>query len=160
MSDILPEIRPTAPVAPEILQLDAVYRQAFAQEKIKQSERFDDLAKVLFAIQLAALTAYFALLPFLLEKQQDNLNYTVMIIMAVGWFSSFTVTLIAIFPKKYQVMENSVFRSENSPLEANRLTIQEFYEVVTVRKRNLLLSAILLFLVALVLMPLSLLLPC
>jgi hypothetical protein len=51
------KIRPTASVAPEIVQMDAMYRQAFAQEKINQSERFDDLAKVLFAIQLAALTA-------------------------------------------------------------------------------------------------------
>lgn len=155
MSNSLPEIRTTQPVAPEIVEFDQLYRQAFAQEKIKQSERFDELAKVLFAIELAALAAYFTLLPFLLEKQQDNLNVAVMMIMAVCWLLAFIATLIAFFPKKYHVLENIVRRKTDSPLDLNRLTIMEFYEVSTQRKKKYLFAAIVLFLIALIAMPFS-----
>jgi len=155
MSDSLPEIRHTQPVTPEMAEFDHLYRQAFAQEKIKQSERFDELAKVLFAIELAALAAYFTLLPFLLEKQQDNLNVEVMIGMAVCWFFSFIATLFAFFPKKYHVLENIVRRKTDSQPDPNRLTIMEFYEISTVHKRNRLFVAIFLFLIALIAMPFS-----
>ena len=155
MSDSLPEIRHTQPVTPEMAEFDHLYRQAFAQEKIKQSERFDELAKVLFAIELAALAAYFTLLPFLLEKQQDNLNWQVMVVMAVCWFFSFIATLIAFFPKKYHVLENIVRRKTDSQPDPNRLTIMEFYEISTVHKRNRLFVAIFLFLIALIAMPFS-----
>ena len=152
MSDSLPEIRRTQPVTPEMAEFDHLYRQAFAQEKIKQSERFDELAKVLFAIELTTLAAYFTLLPFLLEKQQDNLNWQV---MAVCWFFAFIATLIAFFPRKYHVMETVARRKTDSQPDPNRLTIMEFYEISTVHKRNRLFVAIFLFLIALIAMPFS-----
>jgi len=155
MSDSLPEIRRAQPVTPEMAEFDHLYRQAFAQEKIKQSERFDELAKVLFAIELTTLAAYFTLLPFLLEKQQDNLNWQVMGVMAVCWFFAFIATLIAFFPKKYHVLENIVRRKTDSQPDPNRLTIMEFYEISTVHKRNRLFVAIFLFLIALIAMPFS-----
>ena len=110
---------------------------------------------MLFAIELAALAAYFTLLPFLLEKQQNNLNWQVMVVMAVCWFFSFIATLIAFFPKKYHVMENIVRRKTDSLPDPNRLTIMEFYEISTVHKRNRLFVAIFLFLIALIAMPFS-----
>ncbi len=155
MSDSLPEIRTTQPAAPETVEFDQLYRQAFAQEKIKQSERFDELAKVLFAIELATLAAYFTLLPFLLEKQQDNFNVEVMISMAVCWFFSFIATLFAFFPKKYHVLENIVRRKTDSQPDPNRLTIIEFYEVSTQHKKKYLLIATFLFLITLIAMPFS-----
>ncbi len=155
MPDSLPEIRRTQPVTPEMAEFDQLYRQAFAQEKIKQSERFDELAKVLFAIELATLAAYFTLLPFLLEKQRDSLNGWVMIVMAVCWFFAFIATLIAFFPRKYHVMETVARRKTDSQPDLNRLTIEEFYEVSTHYKRNRLLFAIVLFLIALLAMPFS-----
>jgi len=155
MSDSLPEIRHTQPVTSEMAEFDHLYRQAFAQEKIKQSERFDELAKVLFAIELAALAAYFNLLSFLLEKRPDSLNGWVMIVMAVCWFFSFIATLIAFFPREYLVMENIVRRKTDSLPDPNRLTIEEFYEVSTHYKRNRLLFAIVLFLIVLIAMPFS-----
>jgi hypothetical protein len=155
MSDSLPKIRRTQPVTPEMAEFDHLYRQAFAQEPIKQSERFDELAKVLLTIELAALAAYFTLLPFLLEKQQNNLNWQVMIIMAVCWFFAFITTWIVFLPRKYPVLENIVRRKTDSPPDRNRLTIMEFYEVSTQHKKKYLFAAIMLFLVALIAMPFS-----
>jgi len=88
-----PPIRRGKPSAAEI-----AYDDAFREEVIKQPERFDELARELFKLELAVPGVYIAaLMVASITVASAWLMSTFLL-----WFMALALTLISLFPKQYK----------------------------------------------------------
>jgi hypothetical protein len=121
---------------------DQALLDAYYQEPIKQAERFVDLSKELFKLELAIPGIYAAALR-LVGGEQSVSRIGVLIAFAF-WTFALILTLRAIFPRKYEVLEN-VVRSVRPTLGQGSLSIEEYFQRSMLDKRRLLLGSIPLF---------------
>jgi hypothetical protein len=121
---------------------DQALLDAYYQEPVKQAERFADLAKELFKLELAIPGIYAAALRVVGGEQSAN-RMAVLVAFAF-WMLALILTLRAIFPRKYEVLEN-VVRSVRLPLGQGPLSIEEYFQRSMRDKRRLLLGSIPLF---------------
>ncbi|MCP5307445.1 MAG: hypothetical protein H6953_18700 [Chromatiaceae bacterium] len=101
---------------------DQALLDAYYQELIKQAERFTDLAKELFKLEVAIPETYVATLRLVGGGQSvDRLGVSI----ALGcWAVALMLALRAIFPRKYEVLEN-VIRTVRSTPDQGSLSIEE-----------------------------------
>lgn len=138
---MMSEPRKTLPVSETDKLFDEVYRKAFAEELTKQPERFDELSKALFTIELGSLSVYTLLLKFLI-KQYITLFWPFVVITYVCWIIAMIWTLKGFMPKEYAVLGSQTQRGEVLSFEDKKLTIAEFYQAVTEHKKAKLFTAI------------------
>ena len=121
---------------------DQALLDAYYQEPIKQVDRFTDLAKELFKVELAIPGIYAAVLR--LVGRDQSANHSAVLIAFLFWLFAFLLTLRAIFPRRYEVLEN-VIRSSRPTLGRGPLSIEEYFQRSTRDKQQLLLGSIFLF---------------
>jgi len=123
---------------------DEILSEAFTQEIVKQGERFDELTKALFSVELTIPGVYAAIIQLIATK--DNpLVIPLLEVTLVCWAVALLITLWSFFPKKYRVMPNVVRRLEKSTA-SDSLTIEEFYQKSAENKRYyLILSSVIFF---------------
>ncbi len=121
---------------------DQALLDAYYQEPVKQVERFADLAKELFKVELAIPGIYAAVLR--LVGKEQSANHLAVLIAFLFWLAAFLLTLRAIFPRRYEVLEN-VVRSSQPTLGWGPLSIEEYFQRSTRDKQQLLLGSIFLF---------------
>lgn len=153
--DALPDdVIMSKPVSKQELLEDEIYRKAFIEDTIKQSDRFDELAKILFNIELASFSVYTLLLKFFVDNQILP-HWGWMVSIYSIWIIALIFTLRSFIPEKYDVLKNQTRRKALlSPAETS-YTIPEFYEAVAKRKRDILFLSVGLFLFGLLLIFLS-----
>ena len=78
---------------------------AFRQDFIKQADRFDDLSKELFKVELAVPSVYVVALRLTID-QQHPLSAKLVIAAFVLWFFALSLTLATLFPQRWEVQEN------------------------------------------------------
>jgi hypothetical protein len=146
----MPEVRQSTPPS----TLDKLYIEEFAKEKIKQGDRFDELYKILFNIELAALSAYLLLLRFFVDSE---LNIEFVYATIVFWLIALAFTVYGFFPKYYKnVMANVVQRQANqSAPKSGKYTILEYYDLVATHKKQYIFLAISSFCVGLIFIALT-----
>ena len=142
----MPDYYLTQPISSQEAKKDELYRHAFIQDHIKQGERFDELTKILFSIELSALSAYILLLNFILKSSAIKIEAIMTMVGATVslWFLALILTLISFFPKKYAVME-VIKREEPKCEDSEKLTIPEYYDAIAQYKRRYSLWAIISF---------------
>ncbi len=121
---------------------DQALLDAYYQEPVKQAERFADLAKELLKLELAIPGIYAAVLRLVGEEQ--SISRIGVFIALAFWIFALILTLRAIFPRKYKVLEN-VIRSERPTPGQGSLSVEEYFQRSVRDKRQLLLSSIPLF---------------
>ncbi|MDG4596274.1 MAG: hypothetical protein P9F75_11410 [Candidatus Contendobacter sp.] len=84
---------------------DRVLLDAYYQEPVKQAEHFADLAKELFKLELVILGVYAAVLRLV---DQQAINWKGVLIAFLLWATALVLTLRAIIPRKYTVLENVI----------------------------------------------------
>jgi hypothetical protein len=120
---------------------DRALLDAYYQEPVKQAERFADLAKELLKLELAIPGVYAAALRVV---DRQAIHWEGVLIAFSLWTLALALTLRALFPSKYNVLEN-VVRSVRPPLGQGPLSIEEYFQWSARDKRRLLLSSIPLF---------------
>jgi hypothetical protein len=126
------------PVSPaEQALLDAYY-----QEPVKQADRFVDLARELLKLELAIPGIYAAALRLVSREQSANPNW-VFIAFSL-WLIALVLTLCALFPRRYQVLEQAI-RHVRPDHGKGPLSIKEYFQKSARVKRLLLLWAVPLF---------------
>ena len=83
---------------------DTALIEAFQQEIVKQSDRFDAMAKELFKLELAIRGLLVTALQ-LTEKVQ-RISTTMFGVMFFFWSAALITTLYSLFPKSYKVYPN------------------------------------------------------
>ena len=121
---------------------DQALLDAYYQEPIKQVDRFADLAKELFKVELAIPGIYAAVLR--LVGRDQSANHSAVLIAFLFWLFAFLLTLRAIFPRRYKVLED-VVRSSRPTLGQEPMSIAEYFQRSTRDKQQLLLGSIFLF---------------
>ncbi len=121
---------------------DQALLDAYYQEPIKQVDRFTDLAKELFKVELAIPGIYAAVLR--LVGRDQSANHSAVLIAFLFWLFAFLLTLRAIFPRRYKVLED-VVRSSRPTLGQEPMSIEEYFQRSTRDKQQLLLGSIFLF---------------
>ncbi len=120
---------------------DQALLDAYYQEPVKQAERFADLAKELFKLELAIPGIYAAALRVV---DQQAINWSGVLIAFLLWATALVLTLRAIIPRKYTVLEN-VIRSPRLARGKEPLSIEEYFRRGMLEKKWLSLGSILLF---------------
>lgn len=120
---------------------DQALLDAYYQEPVKQVERFADLAKELFKLELAIPGIYAAVLRLV---DQQVINWKGVLIAFLLWATALVLTLRAIIPRKYTVLEN-VIRSPRPARGKEPLSIEEYFRRGMLEKKWLSLGSILLF---------------
>lgn len=108
-----------------------VLRQAWEEEIIKQSDRFDDLAKELLKLELGIPALFVTLIKLAMGSQPIAFDWWIASAFLL-WLSALALTLWALFPKKEKVYSDLIDSDENTPKGA--LTIRGFYEKSARRK--------------------------
>lgn len=131
------EILPGQPPQPADETLVKAYREAI----VKQADRYDDLAKELFKLELAIPGIYAAAL-----KLVTNQPPTVPLVAAAFgfWLLALVATLRALFPRRHPVLDNAVQHARRIE-PGGPLSIKEFFQQSARNKRRLLLWSIPLF---------------
>ncbi len=147
-SNTMSDIRETKATS----ELDQVYINEFAKEKMRQGERFDDLYKILFNIELAALSIYVLLLRFFFANPVSELNIEFISATIIFWFIALAITVYGFFPKYYKnVMETVVKREAGQTrTHTGKYTILEYCDAVSVHKKRYILLALISFCLGLV----------
>ena len=84
---------------------DQVLLGVYYQEPVRQAEHFADLAKELFKLELAIPGVYAAVLRLV---DQQAINWKGVLIAFLLWATALALTLRAIIPRKYTVLENVI----------------------------------------------------
>lgn len=121
---------------------DQALLSAYYQEPVKQAERFADLAKELFKVELAIPGIYAAVLRVAGMEQPPN-HGAVGVAFAL-WTVALGLTLRTIFPRKYEVLENVVRLGRPMP-HRGPFSIEEYFQKSMQDKRRQSLWSILLF---------------
>ena len=154
-NDTLPDdVIMSKPISKQELLEDEIYRKAFIEDTIKQSDRFDELAKILFNIELASFSVYTLLLKFFVDNQILP-HWGWMVSIYGVWIIALIFTLSGFAPKEYVVLKNQTQRKQILSHAERSYTIPEFYEAVAKRKRDILFLSVGLFLFGLLLIFLS-----
>ncbi|MEK7990507.1 MAG: hypothetical protein VSS52_005830 [Thiotrichaceae bacterium] len=127
-------------------KLDTFYIEEFAKERTRQGERFDEFYKILFNIELAALSAYILLLRFFVNSISE-LNFWFLFATIVFWLIALILTIYGFFPKYYKnVMGNVVQREQGQTRSrSGKYSITEYYDTVAIHKRRYVLLALISF---------------
>lgn len=127
------------PVGPaEQALIDAYY-----QEPVKQAERFADLAKELFKLELAIPGIYASALRLAMDQQNPVSGGWVMLAFGL-WVVALVLTLVALFPRRYRVLDSGV-RQERPSRRDEPLSIEEYFLKSARYKRWLVLESVVLF---------------
>ncbi len=121
---------------------DQALLNAYYQEPVKQAERFADLAKELFKVELAIPGIYAAVLR--LSGMEQSTNHGAVWVAFAFWTVALILTLRTIFPRKYEVLENVVCLSRPIPRQGP-FSIEEYFRKSMQDKRQQSLWSILLF---------------
>ncbi|MDS4028550.1 MAG: hypothetical protein RKO66_00530 [Candidatus Contendobacter sp.] len=84
---------------------DQALLDAYYQEPVRQAEHFADLVKELFKLELAIPGVYAAVLRLV---DQQAINWKGVLIAFLLWATALALTLRAIIPRKYTVLENVI----------------------------------------------------
>ena len=111
--------------------------EAYHQEPIKQAEYLNDLAKELLKLELAIPGIYAAAMRFVVDAQAPVA--IVWVGSAFGlWLLALVLTLAALFPAKWRVLDNAV-RHSQQPRSGSAVSIETYFQQSARRKRTLLL---------------------
>jgi hypothetical protein len=113
---------------------DKVLIDAYRQDLVKQADRYDDLAKELIKLELA-IPGIFAAALKLIVGAPPAIPWV--IAAFVCWLTALILTMMALFPKKYTVMENAVRRDTRID-DSDALSVEEYFRRSTQDKRQLL----------------------
>jgi hypothetical protein len=129
---------------PPVSGADKVLVEAYHQEPVKQAERCNELAKEFLKLELAIPGIYAAALRFVVDAQASV--SVVGVALAFGlWLLALLLTLAALFPVKWRVLDNVVRRGSESQ-GSGAVSIETYFRESTRRRRNLLLWSAPLFL--------------
>jgi len=109
---------------------DEVLLRVFAQEIVKQNERFDELTKTLFTIELMMPGLYVI---FLQISHSVSMLFPTLTLLC--WAIAFGITLFSFFPKQYRVMP-TVVRWQTIHDATDSLSVEEYYIKSIKRKRH------------------------
>ena len=121
---------------------DEILIDAYQQEIIKQSERFEAIAKDLLQLELAIPGLYVAALQFI--KTPQSLSSTLIVMTFVFWLLALAFTLRALLPKPWSVLDHVVRRTHKLS-QTDDLTIEEYFQKSTIFKRKYVIASILAF---------------
>jgi hypothetical protein len=116
-----PAIKTRPPSSPN----DIALLEKFSNEIVKQSDRLDDLAKQLFTLELAIPGIYATVLKLVSGEKGVFVHSSFLYITLLLWFMAFATTLVSLFPRKYQVMQDVARR--DTPSDSEKLSVEEFY---------------------------------
>ncbi len=120
---------------------DQALLDAYYQEPIKQAERFADLAKELFKLELAIPGIYAAALRLVEPPAANKIGVLIAFLL---WAAAMILTLRAMIPRRYTVLE-SVVRSGRPARRGEALSIEEYFQRSLQDKKILSLASIPLF---------------
>ncbi|MEI2743321.1 MAG: hypothetical protein V9G63_13005 [Candidatus Competibacter sp.] len=120
---------------------DQALLDAYYQEPIKQAERFADLAKELFKLELAIPGIYAAALRLVEPPAANKIGVLIAFLL---WAAAMILTLRAMIPRRYTVLE-SVVRSDQPARRGEPLSIEEYFQRSLQDKKILSLASIPLF---------------
>ena len=116
--------------------------EAYHQESVKQADYLNELAKELLKLELAIPGIYVAALRLVADKASVDV---VWVASAFGlWLLALLLTLAALFPAKWQVLDNAV-RHRSPSRHSSAVSIETYFQESARRKRTLLLGAAPLF---------------
>ena len=113
---------------------------AFQEEIVKQSDRLDDVAKEMLKLELA-IPGLYAVALTLLAGKDAVISAGWLIAVFICWLLAAGLTFMALFPRRYEVLEDTPRREEPRKVTGKALTIQEFYSESTKHKHSLLTGA-------------------
>jgi hypothetical protein len=126
------------PVSPA----DQALIDAYHQEPVKAAERFVDLAKELLKLELA-IPGIYAIALRLVSREQSTSKIAVFSAFAL-WLIALVLTLLALFPREYNVLDSVIRYTQKSPDEG-LLSVEQYFQRSAQFKQKCLLGAVLLF---------------
>lgn len=118
---------------------DDVLLQTFAQELLKQNERFDEFIKILFTVELVIPGLYVTFL-----QLSHGISLVCPILALLCWVIAFGLILVSFFPKTYRVM-STVVRWQTVHNATDSLSVEEYYSRCLKDKRHFIVSSALAF---------------
>lgn len=131
---------------------DKLLIEAYQQEIIKQSERFEAIAKDLLQLELAIPGLYVAALQFI--KTPESLSTFLIVLTFLFWFLALVLTIVALLPKRWSVLDHTVRRTQVVN-KTDDLTIEEYFQESTKFKRKFVIASILAFFTGMIIAALS-----
>lgn len=87
----------------------SILLEHFETEIVKQNDRLDELAKQLFTLELAVPSVYVIALQIVWGEKATVAVSTSLTLMFVFWFFALVLTMVALFPLRYQVPREIVY---------------------------------------------------
>jgi hypothetical protein len=127
---VIEELIITQRIGPTDNTHDEVLLHAFAQEIIKQNERFDELIRILFVVELVIPGLYVTFL-----HTSKNISMLFPTLTLVCWTVAFGMLLFNFFPKQYRVMP-TIVRWQTIHDATDSLSVEEYYVKSIKHKRQ------------------------
>ena len=135
---------------------DKTLIEAFHQEIIKQNDRLDDLAKEMVKLELGIPGAYAVALTLLAGKDAV-ISAAWLLPVFIFWMLAVGLSFLALFPRKYKVLEDTPRRDRTRKATDDNLTIQEYFQESASYKYSLLSGAAVSFFIGTILAVISIL---
>ncbi|MCP4710925.1 MAG: hypothetical protein GY869_20065 [Planctomycetes bacterium] len=128
--------------------VDKLLQEKYAESIAGQSDLMDKLGRQLITIELAIPGLYATALKIVGGKD-ETISVTLALGLTFGcWFGALLFTLLALYPRKWQVNRNIMKKDPKTSTEV--LGIEDFFHQTAVYKRLMLIVASLLFFVGII----------